>query len=108
MTFFTFGAKCPARGASGFAGSSFTDGAGAGAATPSCASNWLRAIAPTPTPHWPKKCRRVADFRLEISEFGSGMAVIGQSSNVLKSLRFGLEHTEYLVLSTWYLRVTRE
>src|SRR5882724_3369412 len=67
MTFFTLGAKWPGRGARGLAGSIFTVGA-AGAAMPSCCRSWLRAIAPTPTPHWPKKWRRVEDFRFEISD----------------------------------------
>src|SRR5690349_25032579 len=77
MTFLAFGWKCPPRGANGFAGSILTvGGEGAFAPTPSAASSALRAIAPTPTPHWPKKWRRVEDFRFSISDLGlSGITI---------------------------------
>ncbi len=72
MTFLALGGKCGGRGASGWAGSIFTlfleDGA---AARPSSASRQLRAIAPTPTPHWPKKWRRVAE---RIADWGLRIA----------------------------------
>src|SRR5947208_17156160 len=66
MTFLTLGAKWPGRGLNGLAGSNLM--VGAGAATPSRAKSSLSAIAPRPTPHCPKKWRRVCDFRLQISD----------------------------------------
>src|SRR5262245_46877432 len=43
---------------------------------PSRCRSALRAIAPTPTPHWPKKWRRVWDFRLQISDFRFWSSVV--------------------------------
>src|SRR6476620_9849882 len=65
MTFLTLGSKCGWRGESGLAGSSLTGLA----AMPSCCRSALSAMAPTPTPHWPKKWRRVCDLRWQISDF---------------------------------------
>src|SRR3954471_19245811 len=87
MTFLTFGAKWPGRGASGLAGSRdcrlrIADCGFGGAATPSRDSNSLSAIAPMPTPHWPKKCRRVCDCKLRIANCELGLLVMAEFGQV--------------------------